>query len=441
MKSNGNMVNSFDPATAGSLDARTRELIHRRRRLLGPGYKLFYQRPLEIVRGDGVHLYDIDGRRYLDAYNNVPSIGHCDPTVAEAIARQALTLNTNTRYLDEHILAYAERLLDTHANALGSIMFTCTGSEATDLALRIARHATGARGVVVTANAYHGVTAAAASVSPSLGANVPLSADVRTVAPPAPSKDAADAGARFAQRVTDAIDDLHRHGVGLAAVLMDTLFCSDGLVPDPAGFLQPVVAAAHAAGGLFIADEVQAGFGRTGAAMWGYQRHGIEPDLATMGKPMGNGMPIGGVAVRSALLERFGTEIRYFNTFGANSVSIAAATAVLDVIERDELLANARAIGAQLRTGVERLAASFARMRQVRGAGLYVAANLVRGPDDAPDATTAAAVVNRMRERGVLISAAGPNANCLKIRPPLPFTTANADELLAVLADVLEEIA
>ena len=295
------MPNTFDPAGAGALPARERSLVERRRALLGPGYKLFYERPLEIVRGEGVHLYDRDGVEYLDAYNNVPCVGHCNPTVVEAIVNQTRTLNTNTRYLAEPILDYAERLLATHHDGLQNVMFGCTGSEATDLAMRIARFVTSGTGVVVSANAYHGVTTAAAELSPSLGRGVPLGAHVRTVAPPRPGDDAMDAGPAFAARVSEAIEDLARHGTRTAAVLMDTIFSSDGVIPDPAGLLAPVVDVTRAAGALFIADEVQPGFARTGDAMWGYQRHGVAPDLVTMGKPMGNGTPLSGVAARPEL--------------------------------------------------------------------------------------------------------------------------------------------
>jgi 4-aminobutyrate aminotransferase-like enzyme len=437
MPTTGAMPNSFDPAQADALEPRARALVTRRRRLLGPGYKLFYDRPLEVVRAEGVHLYDAHGAEYLDAYNNVPCVGHCNPHVVEAITRQARTLNTNTRYLGEPLLDYAERLLGTQHDGLGSVMFACSGSEATDLALRIARHATGARGVVVTANAYHGVTAAAAEVSPSLGPNEPLGAHVRTVAPPGPEEtDAAAAGAALARRVEAAIADLRRHGTATAAVLVDPMLSSDGLVPEPAGFLAPVAGVARAAGALFISDEVQAGFARTGAAMWGYRRHGLEPDLVTMGKPMGNGMPISGVAARPELLERFGTEIRYFNTFAANSVAIAAAAAVLDVIERDGLVAHAADVGGHLLSGLARLAEEHPVLRNVRGAGLYLAADLVDAAGE-PDAAGTRRIVNGLRDRRVLISAAGPEATALKIRPPLPFSRDDADRLLAALGDVL----
>jgi 4-aminobutyrate aminotransferase-like enzyme len=434
----GSMPNSFDPARSDELPGRVRRLVQRRSDVLGPGYKLFYERPLEFVRASGVRLIDAEGDQYLDAYNNVPSVGHCHPRVVEAIQRQVAELNTNTRYLDEPILNYSERLLATHAPGLSRVMFACSGSEANDLALRIARFVTGGEGIVVTANAYHGVTGAVSKVSPSLGDREPLGPYVRAVTPPPVGEsDLAQAGSAFAQRVADAFDDLRRHGFTPAALLSDSLLSSDGLIPDPVGFLAPAADAARAAGALVIADEVQAGFGRTGVHMWGYQRHGVEPDLVTMGKPMGNGFPISAVAARGELLERFGQEVRYFNTYGANSVAIAAATAVLDVLEEDELLANARTVGAELLAGTTALAVRYPVLRDARGAGLYVGADVLDPATGHASTRLASAIVNGMRERRVLISSANRDGTALKVRPPLPFSSADAQELLERLEDVL----
>jgi 4-aminobutyrate aminotransferase-like enzyme len=257
------------------------------------------------------------------------------------------------------------------------------------------------------------------------------------VAPPAPAEDAEQAGPAFARRVCAAIDDLRRHGIETAAVVLDSIFASDGVRTEPRGFLAPVVDAVHAQGALFVADEVQAGFARTGEAMWGYQRHGIAPDLVTMGKPMGNGVPIAAVAARADLIERFGAEVRYFNTFGGSSVAIAAATAVLDVLERDALMASARSVGAYLLRGLEELGARSTALRDVRGAGLYIAADCTAPLTD-DHAALAGRVVNGLRDRHVLISATGPTGATLKIRPPLPFGEDDADRLLAALADVLD---
>jgi 4-aminobutyrate aminotransferase-like enzyme len=424
------MINGFDPAAAPELATGLApglaDLVRRRAELLGPAYKLFYKTPVEFVRGSGVHLYDPEGIEYLDAYNNVPSVGHANAHVAEAVSRQLLQLNTHTRYAAAPILDYAERLLATHAPELGNVMFTCTGSEAVDLALRVARAGTGQTGIVVTANAYHGVTSAVAEVSPSFGPGVPLGAHVRTVR----------AFESLADGVAEAIADLERHGIGFAALIVDTIFSSDGVWTDPLGFLRPVADVVHNAGGLFIADEVQAGFARTGEAMWGYQRHGIVPDLVTMGKPMGNGMPIAGIAARPELLAEFGARARYFNTFGGNSVCVAAASAVLDVIEADGLQSNALLVGRYLRDGLTELAGQHQAIGEIRGAGQYTGVDILNAAGQ-PDGELAVAVVNGLRERRVLISATGADGATLKIRPPLPFGRSHADQLIEALDSAL----
>ena len=428
------MVNGFDGSGLSGLPPQTQELIARREAALGGAYRLFYERPVEFVRGSGVYLYDPDGVAYLDAYNNVPSVGHSHPRVTEAVSRQLATLNTHTRYLTDGVVGYAERLLATHTIGPAHAMFTCTGSEANDLALRIARTSTGAAGVIVTENAYHGVTAAAAELSPSLGANVPLGVHVRTV--PAPT-----AGSDFAAGVAAAIEDLRRHGLGVAAFLADSLFSSDGVLPDPAGFLAPVADLVRAAGGLYIADEVQSGFGRTGSHLWGYQRHpGLSPDIVTMGKPMGNGLPIAGIVARQSVLAEFGRTSRYFNTFGGNPVCVAAATAVLDVITDEGLQANSLETGRYLKDAISGLAADRPILADVRGAGLYLGVDVVSADTGEPSAELAAAIVNGMRDRHVLISATGPRGHVLKVRPPLPFARPQADHFLEALTDVLARL-
>jgi 4-aminobutyrate aminotransferase-like enzyme len=430
------MVNGFDSAATESLEPELRDLVRRREAALGAGYRLFYDRPVQFSRASGVYLYDADGQAYLDAYNNVPAVGHCHPRVVAAISQQASTLNVHTRYLTSGVVDYAERLLATHGPGLDRAMFTCTGSEANDLALRIARHVTGAEGVIVTANAYHGVTATVAEASPSLGPNVPAGPHVATVPPPDPARGDA-AGAVFAGQVAEAIADLRSRGAGLAAFLADSLLSSDGVLPDPAGFLRPAQDVIRAAGGLYIADEVQSGFGRTGSHLWGYQRHGLAPDIVTMGKPMGNGLPIAGLVARDRVLEDFGRKVRYFNTFGGNPVCVAAASAVLDVIEEEGLQANAAATGAYLRARLAGLAAESTLLSGVRGVGLYFGIDVADPATGAPSAALAARIVNGMRDRRVLISATGPAGNVLKIRPPLPFHAGHADELLSALAEVL----
>jgi 4-aminobutyrate aminotransferase-like enzyme/Ser/Thr protein kinase RdoA (MazF antagonist) len=408
------------------------ELLERRTRLLGPAYRLFYDHPLHLVRGEGVWLHAADGKRYLDAYNNVACVGHAHPHVVEAISRQAGTLNTHTRYLHTSVLDYAERLLATMPSALGHAMFTCTGSEANDLALRIARTHTGAQGVIITSNAYHGVTSALAEASPSLGAYVKLGRAVRAVAEPKSCRlSSGQVSTAFADGVRAAIADLNAAGLGVAALLVDTVFSSDGIYTDPPGFLDEAVEAVRESGGVYIADEVQPGFGRTGETFWGYQRHGITPDIVTMGKPMGNGHPVAGLTVRPEVLAAFARECRYFNTFGGNPVSMAAANAVLDVIETERLQANAHDTGKYLQGQLTGLAERHPCISEVRGAGLFVGVELVDAVKTGNRARELATrLVNRLREEeGILISATGPHGDVLKIRPPLVFDRTHADLL------------
>jgi len=430
------MINAYDAAAGGGLSAEDRALLARREAVMGPAYRLFYETPLHVVRGEGVWLYDNAGRRYLDAYNNVASIGHSRPEVVEAISAQAAILNTHTRYLHEGPVAYAEALLATFPAELANLMLTCTGSEANDLALRIARAATGGRGLIVTALAYHGVTTAIAGASPSLGPGNRLGPDVWTVPAPASPASGADVGRQFADGVSAAIADMRARGVQPAALLVDTIFSSDGVFTEPAGFLAEAVERIRAAGGVFIADEVQAGFGRVGPQMWGFARHGVVPDLVTMGKPMGNGHPVAGVVSRREHAAAFGASVRYFNTFGGNPVSCAAAMAVLKVIQDERLAENSGTVGEYLRAGIRAIAQRHPLVGEVRGAGLFIGVDLDL-PSGEPAADAAIAVVNRMRESGVLISATGPGGNVLKIRPPLVFQPEHADILLGALSEAL----
>ncbi|WP_236045208.1 MULTISPECIES: aspartate aminotransferase family protein [Pseudooceanicola] len=437
----GKMVNAFNPDSLAHLDPALAHAIERRTRLLGPAYRLFYQTPVEVCRGSGTRLFDKQGGEYLDAYNNVVSVGHCNPHVIEAVHEQMSTLCTHTRYVQDGILDYAEAMLPSFGGRIGEtghMMFTCTGSEANDLALRIAKHHTGRRGIIVTEEAYHGNSELTAGFSPSLGERAPLGTWVRRIpAPDSYRHDPAALGRMLADAVTRQAYELMRAGDGLAAFVADSLFSSDGVYASPE-VLGPVAEAVRAAGGLFIADEVQAGFGRSGDRFWGYQRHGIDPDIVTMGKPMGNGFPVAAIAVTPEAVASFGSDMRYFNTFGGNGVAIAAARATREVILNDNLQANATRIGALLRDGISGLANRFEGIGDVRGAGLYIGVEMVtERAARSPDAALAARIVNEMRERRVLISATGPEANVLKIRPPLVFSDADADWLLSTLEAVL----
>jgi 4-aminobutyrate aminotransferase-like enzyme len=314
-------------------------------------------------------------------------------------------------------------------------MFTCTGSEANDLAFRIARAATGGTGIIVTDNAYHGVTLATAEASMSIG---PATAPGPTVFPvPAPSVENYPAGIAtgFAAAVTAACADMAAKGIKPAALIVDTVFSSDGVLPDPAGFLAPAAAAIRAAGGLFIADEVQPGFGRTGGQMWGFERHGLLPDMVSLGKPMGNGYPMAGLVLQPQVIADFGSKARYFNTFGGNAVAAAVGLAVLDVIRDEGLMANAATVGAAFATGLRSLAQRHDCIGETRAAGLFLGTDILS--DGQPDATRAARLVNDLRQNGILISATGPRGHILKIRPPLPFSLANVDHFLTTLDRVL----
>lgn len=415
------------------------ELLARRQRVLGQGYRLFYQEPLHPVRGEGVWLFDAQGKRYLDVYNNVASVGHCHPVVVEAIARQSTQLNTHTRYLHHAIVDFAEDLLREFPPELNNLMLTCTGSEANDLALRIARHVTGGTGVIVTRWAYHGVTSALAELSPSLGDGVTRGNYVKLIDAP----DNYRQPGAFLASVQAALAEMRAEGIRPAALLFDTIFSSDGVFSPPAGEVAQAVQWVRDAGGLFIADEVQPGFGRTGEAMWGFARHQVVPDLVSLGKPMGNGHPIAGLVGKSALFAAFGRDVRYFNTFGGNPVSCQAAHAVLRVIREEQLQQNALRVGHCLREGLQALAQRHELLGDVRGSGLFVGAELVSDREHkTPASAEAVAVVNTMRQRGVLISATGPAGNILKIRPPLVFREEHAalflDTLDAVLTDVAQ---
>jgi 4-aminobutyrate aminotransferase-like enzyme len=421
-------------------DSTAEPLIEARERLLGPANRLFYDRPVHLVRGQGSHLFDADGACFLDAYNNVASVGHCHPHVTDAVAQQMSTLNTHTRYLHGSILDYSARLLATMPPEIDQVMYACTGSEANDLALRVAEMHTGATGVIVTADAYHGNTTAVTAISPSLGGATALGPNVRTVAAPDGYRSPpGEVAARFAADISRAVDELTEAGYGCSALIADTIFSSDGIYPDPS-VLRPAVDIVRSAGGVFIADEVQPGFARTGESMWGFTRHRVVPDLVTMGKPMGNGMPVAAMAARSDVLKSFASRVPYFNTFAGNPVSMAAAAAVLDVIEQERLLLNAASVGAALRRDLAQAGAGHPRIGDIRGTGLYIGVEVVTDPDTkAPDRAGARWLVNTLRERRVLISVCGTGGNVLKVRPPLVFSMTDVDwfctEFAAVIAD------
>jgi 4-aminobutyrate aminotransferase-like enzyme/Ser/Thr protein kinase RdoA (MazF antagonist) len=418
------------------------ELLERRRRVLGSALEpLTYARPLHLVRGEGAWMEDADGRRYLDAYNNVPVVGHAHPRVVDAIARQAATLNTNTRYLHENVVLLAERLVATMPPGLDTVMFVNSGSEANDLAWRLATTATGGDAGIVTEWAYHGVTAAIADFSPSEWPRGERPAGVETV--PAPntyrgrSAGAPDTAAVARDEMRAAIDRLRARDRSPAAVYLDAGFTSDGIFTPPDAAVRDLAATARAAGALYVADEVQSGFGRTGDHLWGFDAWRVVPDIVTLGKPMGNGHPVAAVITRAEIVDRLAATTTFFSTFGGNPVACAAALAVLDVIEDEELVANARARGEWLRGAIGELARRHPAIGDIRGRGLLVGVELVTLDDRSPDRDLATRVRDEMRERGVLIGTTGRAGSTLKIRPPLCLRAEEAELIVTRLDESL----
>lgn len=428
-------MNAFDPARDGADAQASPGLLERRRANFGAASVLFYRRPIEMVRAEGCRMHAADGTVYLDFYNNVPCVGHAHPRVVEAVHRQMARLNTNTRYLNAVTESYIERLKALLPPELSNVVLSCTGSEANDLALRVAMEATGGEGIVVTEAAYHGNGFLTTQVSPASWRKGGPPENVRAVPAPSRAAHGEDVAAGFAAAVAGAFADLAAAGRRPAALLIDSIFSSDGVFPDPAGFLAPAVAATRAAGALVIADEVQPGFGRTGAGMWGFARHGVTPDMVTTGKPMANGFPMAATAVRPELLTAFCERFGYFNTFGGNPVAAAAGAAVLDVIEEEGLIANAARVGARLKAGLEAAGAGDARVGEVRGAGLYLGVDLLT--EGAPDPALAVRVIDGLRDRGVMVGACGKLGHTLKIRPPLPLSEGEADRFVEAFAEVL----
>lgn len=419
--------------------ADTSDLASRRRRVLGSS-PLSYREPVHLVDGAGVWLFDPSGRRYLDAYNNVQVVGHANPKVAAAIAGQARKLATNSRYLHEALVTLAERLVATMPDGLDTALLVNSGSEANDLAWRMATVATGREGAIVSENAYHGITDATTALSPEVWPDEYCPDHVETVPPPVDgSSNTGAAGSVGA--LSDAVDALEARGTGLAALLFDPLFTSDGIRSPEADELRRMVERVHDSGGLVVADEVQSGHGRTGSHLWGFQASDIVPDIVTLGKPMGNGHPVAAVVARSELVSTLRDRTGIFSTFGGNPVSCVAALAVLDVADDRELLAHTVDVGEYLRAGLERLSVEHDLVGAVRGRGLMLGVELVRDQETwAPATSETTEVVNGLRQRRVLIGSTGRHSNVLKIRPPLVFERSHADHLLGALDAVLTDV-
>ncbi|MFT6696900.1 MAG: 4-aminobutyrate aminotransferase-like enzyme [Paracoccaceae bacterium] len=430
-----------------TISPKTQAMLKRRERLLGPNMATFYDDPVHLVRGEDVWLWDADGKKYLDCYNNVPHVGHGNRRVIDAITHQATQLNTHTRYLHDNILDYVERLTAMMGDGLDTAMMTCTGSEANDIAMRMAEAVTGKRGIIATDFTYHGNTALVSQLSKS---NVPgvggIFADmIRFV--PAPDSfrplggeaGAAHANA-FAAEVGEQIQALEATEHGFGGILIDPFFTNEGFPDLPAGWLKPTVDVVRKAGGIVICDEVQPGFGRIGSHMWGYQFQGIQPDVVTMGKPMANGHPVGAVVARSEVLSKFRHAFRYFNTFGGNPVSCAAAMSVLDEIERLNLVANAKDVGGYAIERMKDLQSQYSYIGDVRGKGLIFGAEFILNAETKEPATEfTKRVVNALRQRGIILSSLGQHKNILKIRPPMVFSRSNVDHLFTELKQVLAD--
>jgi 4-aminobutyrate aminotransferase-like enzyme len=415
------------------------ELLSRRQRVLGGELgELSYDRPLHLVRGAGARMYDADGNAYLDAYNNVPVVGHGHPRVVATIAEQARRLNTNTRYLHENVVTLAERLTASMPEELDTCVFVNSGSEANDAAMRFAFGVSGRTGAIVTRFAYHGVSIATGDLSPEEWPGGRQPAHVETLPAPDGPPSATDWTDRAARDMERAISALAERGVAPAIVMIDTGYTSDGVFAPPPAYLQEIVRRTHAAGALFVADEVQAGYGRCGVNLWSFLDSGVVPDFVTLGKPMGNGHPVAATAMRREIAERYAREEAFFSTFGGNPVACAAALAVLDVLHDEDLIRSAAEIGAHLQASIRRVAERHPVVSEVRGRGLLIGVDLRE--NERPAGDTAAAVANAMRERGVLIGTTGPDGNVLKVRPPLIVSREDADTIAATLDDSLTSV-
>jgi 4-aminobutyrate aminotransferase-like enzyme/Ser/Thr protein kinase RdoA (MazF antagonist) len=418
------------------------DLIAARKNHLGPSLSISYESPLHIVCGSRQYLYDADGRRYLDCVNNVAHVGHSHPRVVRAASDQMAVLNTNTRYLDENLVEYVERLTATLPEQLSVVYLVCSGSEANELALRLARVQTGREGVIVLDSAYHGNTNSMVDISPYKfdgpgGRGCP--AYVYKIPMPDIYRGAyrgPDAGARYATHVADAA----RLSDGLAAFFFESALSCGGQIILPPGFLHEAFAAVRSAGGVCVADEIQTGLGRAGTHFWMFETQGVVPDVVTIGKPLGNGHPLAAVVTTSEIADSFANGMEYFNTFGGSPVSCAVGLAVLDVIRDEELQHNAFEVGEYLKRSLRELQDKHPLIGDVRGIGLFLGVELVRDRATLePADREATALVERMKERGVLLSIDGPFHNVIKFKPPLVFSLTDADFVLSELDAVLTD--
>ena len=422
---------------SGAETDQTRDLAARRCAVFGPAMEpLSYAEPIEMASATGVWMKGSDGRRYLDMYNNVVCVGHAHPRVTSAVARQWRALNTNLRYLHPSAIELAERLIATCPPGLDTVLFVNSGSEANDLAWRLACQHTGHSGGLCTEFAYHGITAAMADLSPEVLPGALTPPHVETWSPPDSYRGLHQGTAGFAA----ALDRLASRGIAPAAAILDGVVQSDGIYDLDASYVGELVRLTHRAGGLWIADEVQGGHGRTGAAMWSFERFDIVPDFVTLGKPMGNGQPVGAVITRRELVERFARDTVFFSTFAGNQVSMAAAHAVLDVLADERVLPRTRTAGEALRAAVRGATDADSRVGDVRGVGLANAIEIVTDRESKrPDPATAAALKDALRRRNVLVGTTGRAGNVIKVRPPLAFTVSLIPVFVRALTESLRD--
>ena len=424
----------------------TRKQAHASRRAhLGPSLSLSYRRPVHMARGWRQYLWDCDGRRYLDGYNNVPHVGHCHPRIVDAAVSQMRRLNTNTRYIQDTVNTYAQRLAGLFPDPLEVCFFVNSATEANDLALRMARVATGHRDVLVQEAAYHGHTTTLIDISPYKhdgpgGEGAP--AWVHTVPTPDVYRgpygvDVPQVGKRYA---ADVAAMLVEKELKLSAFIAETCPSVGGQILMPEGYLADVYAAVRRAGGLNIADEVQTGHGRIGSHLWAFEAHDVVPDMVVLGKPIGNGHPLAALITTREIADAFNTGMEFFSTFGGNTVSCAVGLAVLEVLEEEGLQAHALAVGEKLLAGFRQLMERHPLIGDVRGSGLFLGLELVRDRQTLePAGVEATFIASRLRELGILIGTDGPHHNVLKVRPPMPFNAEDAEVLLAALDQILLE--
>ncbi len=408
--------------------------------MLGHDAPLFYDEPLELVRGEGVWLEAADGTRYLDLYNNVPCVGHANPRVVRAMADQAATLNVHSRYLHPIVIEYGERLVGLHHDGIESVVLACSGSEATEMALTMARTLTGNRGLIATDATYHGNTSLVSQLT-----RLPVGEErggVRSIATPQLYRPIEaglgedELGRRYLEQLAATIARFQDDGDGVAAIILCSILANEGLPTVPAGWFAEAAALVREAGGLVIADEVQAGFGRSGR-WWGYETSGFVPDIVCMGKPMGNGLPLSAVAASNELISGFRRRHRYFNTFASSPVQGAVGLAVIDEITDRDLVASTAAVGTRLLAALRELQPDDPRMGDVRGPGLFIGIDWVHPGTTEPDVAGAARMVEALKARGMLLGQAGQHRNVLKVRPPLVFEHEHADRFLVAFADAL----